>query len=214
VGILERQRVANDEVKWAQVDAVLIYLNPADGSYSHRAHATSTSQAYAYGALFDKRREYLDADWIRPNLVQKRLADMGAFNLRRQGGVLFVARTYLEELANLARLVRALGDSTFDVIHVAATEESRQSVGRAAGVHLEDQINDLVAKLDGWQEAAKKPRADAVEHLLVSVGEIVLQGALYSDVLAVAMEKVDERLAAVKLRATELLMDGVEDAAA
>ena len=212
LGVLERRRVDASTVEWVQVDRVHVEIN--QGTLAALWTERSTDQAIALLGLVKKRATHLDADWIRPALVQKRLAEMGAFNLRRQGGVQFVARTYLEELARLARIVRSLGDSTFDVIHVAPTEESRASVSRAATMHLDEQIKDLVEKLDGWQEAAKAPRSDAVENLVLQIGEMTLLGEMYRDVLSVAMDGIGEKLAAVKARALTLIQHGVEEDAA
>lgn len=211
-GILERRRISANEVQWVQIDAVVIE-HDAQGVYTGSYTLGGTEQAGAYRGLFLKRLSHLDADWIRPHLIQSRLDAVGAFNLRRQGGVLFVDRTHLEEVERLARIVRSIGSSSFDIVHVAATSESRTSVARAANSYLEEQINEVVTKLDEWADKARAPRSDAVENLIEQVGDLVLRGGLYADVLQVTMTGIQERLDAVKSRAMTLLIDGVEDAA-
>lgn len=213
VGILERQRVAKDEVKWVQVDSVAIDLDSAGKYVTHWARGAS-KEALAYGELFLQRLTHLDADWIRPNILQARLDAMGSLNVRRQGGVVFVSRTYAEELSRLARIVRLIGASSFDIVSVSATDESRASIHKAATAHFEEQLTDLVAKLDAWNEKARAPRSDAVANLVEQVGDLVLRGDLYSSVLEVAMDDVKTRLDVVRQRAAHLLMNGVEDAAA
>jgi hypothetical protein len=220
IGILKRHRVAADEVGWVQVAAVGLWLNQ-DGTLraitENAGNGTSQgpfeAQVASFRSLLAKRLDYLDADWIRPNLIQKRLDAVGAFSLRRQGGVLFVDRTHFEEVERLARIVRSIGSSSFDIVHVAETDESRASVSRAANAYLEDQVNDLVAKLDDWTEKARAPRSDAVENLIEQVGDLVLRGGLYADVLQVTMDGVRERLDAVKARALKILTEGVEEVA-
>lgn len=214
VGILERQRVSVNEVKWVQVDATIVTVDSVTGAYTGAYTVNGTSQASAYRDLFLKRLAHLDADWIRPHLIQARLDAVSAFAVRRQGGVVFVDRTHLEQVERLARIVRSIGDSSFDIVHVAATGESHKSIARAANAYLEEQLNELTSKLDGWNERARAPRIDAVEGLLEQVGDLVLRGGLYADVLQVTMEGVNDRLATVKSRAMALLTEGVEDAAA
>jgi hypothetical protein len=212
VGILERQRVSAGEVKWVQIDAALIWMDPA-GKYTGAGWVNGTSQVHAYLDLFYKRNTHLDADWIRPHLIQARLDAVSAFTVRRQGGVVFVDRTHLEEVNRLARIIRKIGDSSFDIVHVARTEESERSITRAAEASLGEAINEITDKLDAWTERAKAPRSDAVAGLLENVGDLVLRSELYRDVLAVTSDALADRLAAVKSRAMALLIDGVEDAA-
>jgi hypothetical protein len=212
VGILERQRVSVNEVKWVQVDSALVWIDAA-GKFTGVGWVHGSAQVRSYVDLFNKRNTHLDADWIRPHLIQARLDAVSAFAVRRQGGVVFVDRTHLEEVERLARIVRSIGSSSFDIVHVANTCESQKSIARAASAYLEEQLNELTTKLDGWTERAKAPRIDAVEGLLEQVGDLVLRGGLYSDVLQVTLDGVNDRLATVKARAMALLVDGVEDAA-
>jgi hypothetical protein len=212
VGILERQRVNAAEVKWVQIDSVIVAQDAA-GGFVGAYSMGSTSQAESYRSLFLKRLTHLDADWIRPHLIQARLDAVSAFTVRRQGGVVFVDRTHLEEVNRLARIIRKIGDSSFDIVHVARTEESERSITRAAEASLGEAINEITDKLDAWTERAKAPRSDAVAGLLENVGDLVLRSELYRDVLAVTSDALADRLAAVKSRAMALLIDGVEDAA-
>ena len=64
-----------------------------------------------------------------------------------------------------------------------------------------------------WTDRARAPRSDAVENLLVQVGDLVLRGDLYASVLEITMESVQQKLATVKERAAAILAHGVEDAA-
>lgn len=215
VGVLERRRVAQNEVEWVQVDRVVIDTFTSNGVTTINAMRSVTTREEAKGlmSLIRTRATHLDADWIRPNLIQARLDAVGALNVRRQGGVMFVAHQHLDEVERLARIVRQIGTSSFDIVHVETTKESVATVQRAASSYMEEQINDVVAKLDDWAEKSRAPRSDAVAGLVEQVGDLVLRGGLYADVLQVAMEGINERLAAVKSRALALLMNGVEDAA-
>lgn len=212
VGVLERRRVASNEVEWVQVDRVICDLD-SNGALAGVWSYGGADQSTPLIALIRNRAEHLDTDWIRPNLIQARLDAVGALNVRRQGGVMFVARQHLEEVERLARVVRAIGTSSFDIVHVEATRESVATVQRAANGYLEEQLNEVVAKLDDWAEKSRAPRSDAVAGLVEQVGDLVLRGGLYADVLQVTMEGINERLAVVKSRALALLMEGVEDAA-
>lgn len=216
IGLLERQRVSNNEVRWVQIDRVIGEIDTTSPTPSfagiYSVHGSEQSKSLI--ELVRSRAEHLDADWIRPSLIQARLDAMGSLNVRRQGGVVFVSRTYAEELSRLARIVRSIGASSFDIVSVSATEESRASIHKAANAHFDEQLTELVAKLDAWTEKARAPRSDAVANLIEQVGDLVLRGDLYSSVLEVAMDDVKARLNVVRQRAAHLLMNGVEDAAA
>jgi hypothetical protein len=212
LGVLERRRINSATVEWVQVDRVFVGTLP-DGTLGGLYSEGLTSMGASLCGLIQKRATHLDADWIRPHLIQARLDAVSAFTVRRQGGVVFVDRTHLEEVNRLARIIRKIGDSSFDIVHVARTEESERSITRAAEASLGEAINEITDKLDAWTERAKAPRSDAVAGLLENVGDLVLRSELYRDVLAVTSDALADRLAAVKSRAMALLIDGVEDAA-
>lgn len=215
VGVLRRERVTDHEVRWIQVDHVSCEIRHAGGTSTlgFVFSTAGTDQALAVEKLIRHRAVHLDADWIRPELIQKRLDQMGAFNLRRQGGVVYVPGQFAEELDRLARVVRRIGESSFSIAHLDRTPDTQASVGASAKRYLEDQLGELSSKLDEWEERAKAPRGDAFASLLEQVGDLVLRGDLYREALSVTVGDLDARLVTVRQRALALLTGEVESAA-
>lgn len=212
VGLLRRERLGDHEVQWVQV-ATMVYGIRHGRPVLDDAVGTDIQHVGAVASLVDGYATHLDHTWIRPNLVQAKLAGMGAVNWRRGGGVVFVPAAYLRDLDRLARVVRSIGSSVFDVAHLANTEDSRASVSRATRDHLTEQISEVGARLDEWAKSDRKIASHSVASVLEQIGEVTLRGDLYAQALGVAMDDLRAKVDAARERARGLLMGvGVEAA--
>jgi len=202
VGILRRQRVDDHEVKWVQVDHVV--FETTAGALV-RGHGIGSDQAAAFSALADKRATYLDADWIRPGLVQARLAGWGAFRLSRHGGVEYVPVQHRENVERLARIVERIGDSRFDLVDVAATEASRKTIGSGARDNLAEALGEVTSKLDEWEKSTRSIPSHSVAAVLERFADVSMRAELYAGALEVSVDDLREKLDAAKVRARALL---------
>lgn len=209
-GVLRREQAAEKEARWTQVGRIEYQIN-GDGidlvtvdpgpSGEHEAEVREVNVAVADAC------HYLDHDFVRPWL-QGRLDSMSSFRLRRAGGVEFVPHVYREQVERLARVVRRIGRSSFEVADVAATASSQASVGTAARETLVSQLADIDARLDAWQESARSVSDRSYTSVMEAFGDLALRAELYQSMLEVGMSDLSEKLNAAKARARKLIEEG------
>lgn len=185
IGVLKRERISTNEVRWAQVD--LLALDTSTGAWT-TGSAAPTAEATEFQALAGERMEFLDHDWIRPELLQRKMASWHAFGLRRQGGVYFVAAAFDAELQALQRVVGKLGDSKVEIYHLAQTAQTTAALEGGARTHAAGQLADLRGKLADWRGRAGSVRTDAVENMVFELKALKDDVQFYADALQISLD--------------------------
>lgn len=181
IGVLRRERIGQKEVAWTQQE-VLVYSEASGWT------ATGSLQASAdFISSADDARTYLDHNYIRP-FLQGKMQQMKAFPLRKQGGAYFVAGVYDAELQDVQQVVGAIGDSSFNIFHLARTEQTQASLHEGARSHVGGQLQELQAKMAGWQDRATKVRSDAVDNAIAEAMTIKADATFYAQTLQVALD--------------------------
>lgn len=199
VGILRRERVASDEVRWTQVDAAIFTL--ATGTWT----TGSSPEAIEYTAEADKLRTHLDHAWIRPELIMAELHAMHSCTLRRQGGIYYVPSQYAEELGRLQRIVAKIGSSALHVASLTADDSTRSAVGSSARAHLLDGLAAAKEKLVAWKDSARKANGPAVDRCIADLVDLAATADLYRDALAIEVEDIGAALDAARAEAMALM---------
>lgn len=214
VGVLRRERVSENEVKWTQVDVVAYDVDGAGNIGRDRWVGNGTAEADSVDEDVRSAAAFLDHEWIRPNLVSARLSAMGALPVRRSGGVAFVPRCYEPELRRLQAVVRRIGSSEFEAAAIDPSDATtRATIERRAGDNLADALNDFGARLAEWEGATRTIPSHAVASILADFAEINERGELYALALGVTLDGLREKLDAAKDRARALLAGDVGEAA-
>lgn len=194
VGILKRVRVSGHEVKWEQVDAVTY-----DGATKTWNAPCTTPEATSFVASAKEAQALLDHAWIRPHLVQARLAAAAGIALRDRGGVWYVPTQHRDEVDRLARIVGRIGASRLDVIDVSASDASRASVARGVEATARETLDGLLERIRGWSESARKIPDTHSGPVLNELANLSASADLYADALSMGLD--DLRAAIVEARA-------------
>jgi hypothetical protein len=184
VGILRLRRdAAAGEVGWEQVDAATF-----DASTATWTELPTTPEGVAFVELADERRTYLDADYVRPEIIQASLDQMACVPLRRNGGFYYVPSIFLDDLSRLGSVVAKIGSSKLLVIHAMDTAESRATLGGEVRSHIADGLAGFRTRLDAWKASTRKVRDDAATSALLAFRELREQSAMYVDALGVTLD--------------------------
>jgi hypothetical protein len=183
VGILKHDRVDAHEVRWVQVDKATWDLKAKTW-----ASVGASSEARDYVAAANDAMTYLDHEFIRPQILQKKMGEFGAVPLRRQGGTYYVPRQHDAALQALARVVGKIGDSDMDVLHVATTASSVKTIEKNTRAHVGASVEELRGKLTEWTSRASGVREDSAIGLLTEFKGLRQQVELYADALQVSMD--------------------------
>ena len=206
IGVLRRERIDEHEVKWVQVDVVAYDVDGYGNISRDRWVGNGTPEADSVDEDVRSAAQFLDHQWIRPNLVATRLAAMGALPVRKSGGVAFVPRCYEPELRRLQNVVRRIGSSEFEAAAIDPNDATtRETIERRAGENLADALTDFGARLAEWEGASRTIPSHAVASILADFAEINERGELYALALGVTLDGLREKLDAAKDRARALL---------
>jgi len=205
VGILKRVRIGPKKVAWEQVDRIV--YSDMQGGTPIRIEQGNTIEADEVHECISWRFQYLNHEWIRPNLIKAPLAQLGAFNLRRSGGIVFVPAQGMDELDRIARVVRQLGKSQFHVSHVADTGDSRDSIGASAQGSLVGKLKDIKQRLDGWESATKRTSSKISDRTFAEFRELRDQARLYADCLNIQLDSLLGSIGSAEDRA-RFILDG------
>jgi hypothetical protein len=201
VGILRREQVSASEVRWVQVDTCTF---DADNGGSWTAIGASP-EAKAFAAAADEIRFHLDHQWIRPSILIRGLAAAQAVCLRDRGGVYYVPAQRQDDLARLGRVVAAIGRCHLDIVHAQATPESRTSIASGASAAIRDDLTDLLSRIQGWSESARKVSDDSAMTVLSDLAELKTKADLYADALQVSMDDLAAAIDEAKAEAERIL---------
>lgn len=203
VCILHRQEegaAARKAAKWETVESVIFDLPSRTWTAS-----ASTPEVQSFIALCDDYMKHLDHNFLRPNVIQKQLAEMKAFSLKASSGLWYATQDQMGSLAALQRVVSAIGSSAMYVIHVGESDQSRDAIQSAARGALTETLAELEARLDSWVASTRKIRSDAIDTALTEFAELVDRTALYQGALQVRMDDLSLRIDAAKSRAREII---------
>lgn len=203
LGVLQHQRVSENEVQWVQVGRTT-YDSTGGWSYSSVGDSVISDVV----ALGEKRQTYLDADFVRPKVIQKSIGEMAAFPLRRQGGMYYIPTRYMDQLERLQKVVGRIGDCALHVVHASDTDATRSSIGSEAKHHLTDEVSKLRAKLDDWKDSSRKVRSDALGNAIAAFSGLKDQAELYSDALSIQVDELLSDVAEATEIAKQMLVDG------
>lgn len=207
--ILHRQEegtAGKKQAKWETIESVIFDLQTRTWTCS-----ASTPEVQSFVALADDYLRFLDHNFIRPNVIQKRLAEMRSFSLKSSSGLWYVTQDQMDSLAALQRVVSAIGSSAMYVVHVGETSQSRDAIQNAARGALAETLAELEAKLDCWVSSNRKIRTDAIDTALAEFVDLVERADLYQEALQVRMEDLTFRINAARDRARQII-DGNLDA--
>lgn len=191
IGVLKREQVSADEVRWNQIDRLVF-----DAKAAAWALVGSTVQATEFRAAADEVRFYLDHDFIRPEVIQRALGAMQAITLRDRGGVYFVAATYAEDLDRLARIVARIGACHLDIVHAQGTPSSVASIGRGVEASLLADLGEVKDRISGWLESARNVSSTSSASVLTSLSEIQGRATLYADALGYTLDDLRDSITA------------------
>jgi len=207
VGLLQRVRRSDSEVGWDQVGVAEYTISKGWNSDCHLPEM----QAFIELALV--KQTYLDHGWIRPKLLQARLDEWKSFPIRRQGGIYYVPSFFSDDLDKLKRIVEQIGDSHLYSVSVPKDECSVASVSASATDHLVSLAQDVITRLDRWDEGTANARPSSLAKAVQEIKDIRAQAALYSESLEVRHEAMEERLelaqSRLKVMMQEAGFDGV-----
>ena len=203
ITILKRSRL-NGDVAWLPVShlrydkipgaTALFWQGDGDGvivrHFERHAHKLMT---------------HLDHQWIRPNLIQKRLNSWSAFPLRRQGGVNFVPSEYLAGVETLQRVIGKIGDSALMVAHVQPSQSSRKSIAKSASTSLENEMTALREQIDAWLAGTHNPRPNTIARVIEDFTALKRRAALYRDSLQLVVDDLNADIAEATEECTALL---------
>lgn len=188
------------EARWETVESVTLDL--ATRTWTATAW---TNEVQGFVDAADQFIKFHDHNFIRPNVIQKRLVDMRAFSLKASSGLWYVTQESMGDLAALQRVVGRIGGSQMYVIHVGPTSDSRDAISTAARTALTESLNELETKLEGWIESSRKIRTDAVETTMAEFQELVDRADLYSGALQVRMDDLSARIEVARDRARTII---------
>jgi len=196
----ETQSGAKKAARWETVEAVSFDL--ATRQWSATAW---TPETRGFVALADEFIRFHDHNFIRPNVVQKRLAEMRSFSLKASSGLWYVTQDRMTDLAALQRVVSRIGHSQMFVIHVGASDSSREAIQTAARSALAETLAELEGKLESWIESTRKIRTDAIDTTMGEFQELIERADLYQGALQVRMEDLAARISAARDRARAII---------
>lgn len=203
VCILHREETATGQKKqarWETVESSVFDLA------ARRWSATAWSnEVRAFVAMADDFIKFHDHNFIRPNIVQKRLVEMKAFSLKASSGLWYVTQDRMTDLAALQRVVGSIGSSQMYVIHVGATDSSRGAIQSAARTALSETLAELEEKLATWVESSRKIRSDAIDTTMGEFQELIDRATLYQDALQVRMDDLAAKITVVRDRARAII---------
>ena len=213
VGLLRREKVADQEARWVQVaastfDAALGWSAPVGVGTPEEIDLLGCD----FRILAVRRQTLLDHHWIRP-WIQGELRALAAFRLRRQGGVEVVPAGGFDAVEKLRAVVASIGDSSMQVAHVAPTEQSRLSLGSGARESVGETVADLRARIDAWKSSARSVRFDSAAHVLGEFAELSARCSMYEDALAISLSDLREEVESAKAEALRLVLGEDELAA-
>ena len=209
IGILRREQVNATEVGWVQVDSCEF-----DATSGLWTAIGSRPESVAFAGYADEIRTTLDHQWIRPNVLQKGLAEAQSVCLRDRGGVYFVPAAFEPELLRLGRIVSAIGKCHLDIVHAQATPASRQSIAGGASATMRDEIGALVERIKGWNESARRVSESSAATVLGELAELKMRADLYADALNVSLDDISDAIAEAKVEAERIISGGVAAAPA
>jgi hypothetical protein len=200
IGLLKREQVSDDEVKWEQVDA--IEFDVVSAMWSTMG---TTELANGFITLADERRAYHDHMFIRPAILMASLAQMGAFGLRRQGGCYYVPIQKVADLERLQRVIGAIGNCALDYTHVAATDAGRAALGKEATATLEQALTEVAEQLDSWSESTRKVGTNSEASMLATFADIRARANLYTDALSMSLDAIVSKVEEAEQRARDII---------
>ncbi len=191
--------------KWNTVETAVYDLSAKTWDVSSDDKTQTDFIAKSFVSLADQYLTHLDHNWIRPNLIQKRLEEIKGFSLKASSGLWYTTQDRLSDLAALQRVVSSIGNSTLHVIHVNGTDSSRSAIESGARGSLQGGLSELEEKLADWTKSSRKIRTDAIETTLNGFQNLIDRADLYSDALKVRMDDLQGQIKAARNRAKEII---------
>lgn len=163
VGILQREKLSDREVRWIQVD-LLVWSK--DGGWS--SPATDHGKAFVdYAVRWQTHVDY----YIIRSLILDQLRKLGAFGMGG-GGVNYVHADLLPGFSKLQAVVGAVPGATLYGIRLdSADPDTMGAVGDAALTSMTEAVEEVVGKLTEWREKAGG-RKSSLDRMLADLGGI------------------------------------------
>lgn len=203
IGVLRREQVSADEVRWVQMDRVAF-----DSRAAAWLSTGSTGEASSFVAAADEGRTHLDHQWIRPNVILAGLVRAQAVSLRDRGGVYYVPKQYDGELVKLIRIVAAIGRCHLDVIHAMATPASQSSIATGATATLRDDLGALMERIGAWSDSTRRVSESSAATVLGELADLKARAELYQDALQVSLSDLTDAIDEAKAEARRVLSGG------
>lgn len=207
VGVLKRRHVRQGEVEWTQVADATFDTGAGTWTRDSAVDAAAGDQLAAFIEAAEDACTYLDHAFIRPNVVQKTLADMKPAKARDRGAV-FIPPGNDIALDRLARIVGQIGSSSLDIYDIHPSDRSATAARGAVRASLTEKLAECREQIAEWRGKARKPRADALENMVAEFAELKDRAALYADALRITLEDIDADIDAARADVAALLAVG------
>ena len=205
---------AEDEIVFAVVNESRL----PDGSVSYAQEArvildrkTEKARTDAPGhdlaeVILSRYQEFSDthpSDDVR-RAIMKVLEACAAVTLREHGGVYWIPAPHAPTLRKLQKAVEQIGSSRVHLLPVHASADANRTLGDAAKLAIEDELDTLKAEVEGFM-ASPPDRPSTLVRRLDAFSDLQSRAELYKQVLSVTVADLDQTLATLTASVEQLL---------
>lgn len=132
---------------------------------------------------------YIHTD-IRRWVVRTIAEHMQAVQMKKNGGVYFIAHQHTKMLRSLEAVVNSLGTSEMMVTPIFDSEETTASVGRGTRGALERELAQIKQDLQDFRD--KPPRRDTLKRRLDDFQQLKGRARMFADMLGFVVDDLEE----------------------
>jgi hypothetical protein len=210
INLLERVKVDKKKVEWHRCENLIFDVGSEEWLSKGDSDKEEVQKARdAFISNFDKKSKYLDHNYIRPYVLQRKLRDCGAISLRNRGGIYFVPESANNQKAimDLASFSDNLGGLEFLVCSMQADSHTKKSLGSQVKKSLETRLKELSETLDNWKDKTRNIRQDSLTQVMAEFSEIRNLTEIYQKSLFFKSEELMKDLGEIESIATNLIID-------
>ena len=155
-------------------------------------------------AKVERAVTFLDHAFVRPSVVEATIQSLQGWQLA--SGMYYIAPGHEATVSSLKRVLAQLGKSRLRSLKIDPRDaDTVGDVQAECREQMESRLQALVDKMEDWKTKAKRTRNDAVQSTLAEFVALKNESELYSDVLALSLEDLQESISAMHATCATLL---------
>jgi hypothetical protein len=182
-------------------DALVVDINHSDIDAEGHDVIAELRKRFAYHTDFISHR---DVSILLVKMIRRALLGTP---LKRQGHLYWVPAQSFDALRRFRGVVEQLGSSELSIMPVYDTHEAKAAAGRAMRNTFDDEIMNLMKRIEVFTKADSKTRAGTVTNRLEDIANLRVRVGVVSDILGAHRATLTAKLAEAEKAARLIIVD-------